>query len=186
MCITVRTTTILLAARITGEPTVLPKVATLLSLGDIHAWRLWVPSTKTAQEGQGMSRVKSTGCFYSLNLISDQVQLYWPGYPLCMLCMLSHFSHPSRLCGTRWTVACQAPLSLGFSRQEYWSGLPCLPPGNVPDPGIEPVSLCLRHWQADSLLLAPPGKPSYSPYLLINNSLLGNNVPLFLCQCLIC
>ena len=40
-----------------------------------------------------------------------------------------------------WTVARQAPLSMGFSRQEYWSGLPCPPPGDLPDPGIEPASL---------------------------------------------
>ena len=40
-----------------------------------------------------------------------------------------------------WTVARQAPLSMGFSRQEYWSGLPFPPPGNLPDPGIEPRSL---------------------------------------------
>ena len=40
-----------------------------------------------------------------------------------------------------WTVACQAPLSMGFSRQEHWSGLPCPPPGDPPDPGIEPASL---------------------------------------------
>jgi len=39
-----------------------------------------------------------------------------------------------------WTVACQAPLSMGFSRQEYWSGLPCPSPGDLPGPGIEPVS----------------------------------------------
>ena len=44
---------------------------------------------------------------------------------------------------TLWTVACQAPLSLGFSRKEYWSGLPCPPPGELPDPGVEPVSLML-------------------------------------------
>ena len=42
---------------------------------------------------------------------------------------------------TLWTVALQAPLSMGFSRQEYWSGLPCPPPGDLPDPGTEPVSL---------------------------------------------
>ena len=42
---------------------------------------------------------------------------------------------------TPWTVARQAPLSMGFSRQEYWSGLPCPPPGDLPNPGIEPVSL---------------------------------------------
>ena len=46
-----------------------------------------------------------------------------------------------RLFATPWTVARQAPLSMGFSRQEYWSGLPCPPPGDLPDPGIEPASL---------------------------------------------
>ena len=46
-----------------------------------------------------------------------------------------------RLCETPWTVAPRAPLSLGFSRREYWSGLPCPPPGDLPDPGIRPVSL---------------------------------------------
>ena len=42
---------------------------------------------------------------------------------------------------TPWTVAHQAPLSMGFSRQEYWSGLPCPPPGDLPNPGIKPTSL---------------------------------------------
>ena len=42
---------------------------------------------------------------------------------------------------TLWTVACQAPLSMAFSRQESWSGSPCPPPGHLPDPGIEPTSL---------------------------------------------
>ena len=42
---------------------------------------------------------------------------------------------------TQRTVVCQAPLSIGFSRQEYWSGLPCTPLGDLPDPGIEPASL---------------------------------------------
>ena len=45
------------------------------------------------------------------------------------------------LFATPWSVAHQAPLSMGFSRQEYWSGLACPPPGHLPDPGIEPVSL---------------------------------------------
>ena len=56
---------------------------------------------------------------------------------------------------TPWTTAHQAPLSMGFSRQEYWSGMPCPPPGDVPNPGIEPGSPAL---QADSLLSEPPGK----------------------------
>ena len=50
-------------------------------------------------------------------------------------CVLSHFSRV-RLFAPLWTVACQAPLSMGFSRQEYWRGLPCPPPGDLPDPGI--------------------------------------------------
>ena len=54
--------------------------------------------------------------------------------------MLSCFSH-APLFATLWTVARQAPLSMGFSRQEYWSGLPFPPPGDLPDPGIEPESL---------------------------------------------
>ena len=55
-------------------------------------------------------------------------------------CVLSCFSC-DLLIVTLWTVACQPPLSMGFSRQKYWSGLPCLPPGDLPDPGIEPPSL---------------------------------------------
>ena len=53
-------------------------------------------------------------------------------------------------------VALQAPLSMGFSRQEYWSGLPSPPPGDFPNPGMEPMSPAL---QVDSLLSEPPGEP---------------------------
>ena len=62
-----------------------------------------------------------------------------------------------RLFVTLWTVAHQAPPSLGFSRQEYWSGLPFPSPGELPDPGIEPRSPAL---QADALTSEPPGKPN--------------------------
>ena len=55
---------------------------------------------------------------------------------------LSHFSHVW-LFVTLWTVAHQVPLSMEFSRQEYWSGLPCPPPRDVPNPGIQPMSLML-------------------------------------------
>ena len=57
-----------------------------------------------------------------------------------------------------WTIAQQAPLSIEFSRQKYWSGLPFSTPGDLPDPGIEPVSLMPPHWQADSLPAEPQGK----------------------------
>jgi len=58
---------------------------------------------------------------------------------------------------TLWTVAHQAPLSLEFSRQEYWNELPCPPPGDVPDPGIEPTSPVPPALQVDSLLLSHQG-----------------------------
>ena len=58
---------------------------------------------------------------------------------------------------TPWTVACQAPLSMGFSWQECWSGLPFPSPGDLPDPGIELMSPTL---QADSLLAELWGKPT--------------------------
>ena len=65
----------------------------------------------------------------------------------------------AKLCptlATPWTVACQAPLCMGFSRQEYWNGLPFTSPGGLPDPGIEPRSPAL---QADSLPNELQGKP---------------------------
>ena len=61
-----------------------------------------------------------------------------------------------RLFVTLWTVARQAPLSMGLSRQEYWSGVPFPSPGDLPDPGIEPGSPTL---EADALTSEPPGKP---------------------------
>ena len=68
-----------------------------------------------------------------------------------------------RLFATPWTIAYQAPLSMGFSRQECWSGLPFPSPGDLPDPGIEPGSPAL---QADALPSEPPGKPPWGLGLL--------------------
>ena len=55
---------------------------------------------------------------------------------------------------TPWTAACKAPLPRGLPRQAYWSGLPSPSPEDLPDPGIKPASLCLLHWQVDSLPLS--------------------------------
>ena len=68
------------------------------------------------------------------------------------LCVLSRV----RLFVTPWTVACQAPLSIEFSRQEYWGGLPHPSPGDLPDPGFKPVSPVLA---GGFFSPAPPGKP---------------------------
>ena len=72
-----------------------------------------------------------------------------------------------RLLATPWTVAYQAPPSMGFSRQEYWSGLPFPSPGDLPDPGIE---LRSPAFQADTLTSEPPGKSKIkyiSPFFIM-------------------
>ena len=66
---------------------------------------------------------------------------------ICWECLLSSFSHVW-LFATLWTIAHQAPLSMRFSRQKYWNGLPCPPPGDLLDPRIEPQSFvsCISKW----------------------------------------
>ena len=73
---------------------------------------------------------------------------------VCVCYSLNH----AQLFATPWTVAHQSPLSMGFSRQEYWSGFPFPPPGDLANPRIEPKSPAL---QADSFLSEPPGKLSF-------------------------
>ena len=68
------------------------------------------------------------------------------------MCVLRHI----QLFATQWTVTCQAPMSMGFSKQEYWSGLPFPPPGDLPDPGIEPVSPALA---GRFFIIEPPERP---------------------------
>ena len=70
------------------------------------------------------------------------------------MCTLSYFSDV-QLFATPWPIAHKAPLSMGFSRQENWSGLLCPPPRDLPKPGIKPMSPAL---QANALLSEPPGK----------------------------
>ena len=72
-----------------------------------------------------------------------------PNIHVCMCAVVSDSATP-------WTVTHRAPLSMGFSRQKYWSGLPCPPPGDLPDPRIELVSLKSPPWTG---AFCPPGKP---------------------------
>ena len=72
------------------------------------------------------------------------------------VCYLNKWLQSCHLFEALWAVACQAPLSIGFCRQEHWSGLPSPSPGDLPDPGIELRSPAL---QADSLPCESPGKP---------------------------
>ena len=72
-------------------------------------------------------------------------------FPVCTL-------SPVRLFAISWTIARQAPLSMGFSRQEYWGGLPCPLPWDLPDPGIKPMSPALA---GGFFTTEPPGKPYF-------------------------
>ena len=111
--------------------------------------------------------------FLSCSHCRDRQVLDWEGYiakhlryahfkgavykiPL-RACMLSHFSRV-QLCATPWTLAHQAPLSIGFPRQEHWSGLPFPSPGIFPTQGLNPQLLRLLHCQVGSLPLTPLGK----------------------------
>ena len=79
---------------------------------------------------------------------------------------------------TLWTVARQAPLSMGFLRQEYWSELPFLSPGDLPDSGIEPASLTSSALQADSLLLSHAREDPLIIKSMLIKSTLRNPLPL--------
>ena len=98
---------------------------------------------------------------HSCLILCDPINCSTPGFPVLHhllepACVLSRFSQVW-LFATPWTVALQAPLSMGFSRQEYWGGLSCPPPGHLPNPGIEPAAPAL---QVDSLPLSHWGSPS--------------------------
>ena len=99
------------------------------------------------------------------------------------VCVLSHFSFVF-LCVTLWTVAWQVPLSMGFSRQEYWSGLPCLSLGDLPDPGIKPMSLMSPPLAGRFLPLVPPGKPMHV-YTHTKRYMTTLNCLWYVCVCLV-
>ena len=101
------------------------------------------------------------GIEHTSALWADSLPLSHLGSPqprYMRVCVLSCFHHV-RLVATLWTIAHQAALSMGFPRQEYWSGLPYSPPGDLPDPGIEPANPATPALQADSLPLSHWGSP---------------------------
>ena len=125
------------------------------------AWKPWVMRTNSIQFSDAWKKVKMSTILTSqgrMRIKTGTAHSRVPGfcdahraredYILQVLCqrhrvavsMLGRFSH-IRLFAIPWIVARQVLLSMGFSRQEHWGGLPCSPPGDLPDPGIEPVSL---------------------------------------------
>ena len=102
---------------------------------DGEAW--WAAISAVTQSRTRLKRLSSIGlCIRSVSAYLSTSCFSLGGW-VCMLSCLSWV----QLFVTPWTVVRQALLSMGFSRQESWSGLPCPPPGDLPDPGIEPMSL---------------------------------------------
>ena len=118
-----------------------------------------------------------------ISLMVVIISLYCIPCVCVCVCVLSRFGCVQLLV-TPWTVTCQAPLSMGFPSQEYWSGLPCPPPGIFPTQGSNPHLSRLLYWQASSLPLAPPAAAAAKslqscPTLCdpIDGSPLGSSVP---------
>ena len=87
------------------------------------------------------------------------------------MCVCTKLLSCVRLFVTLWTVAHPTPLSMEFSRQEFWNGYPFPSPGDLSDPGMNPCLLCLLHWQAGSLPLVPSGKPLFHVWGYGNESI---------------
>ena len=107
--------------------------------GWVPVWALWLPG--------GLGRMPLPLRPFVFSSMKWRVLVLPPPTVICSI-----FSRVW-LFATLWTEACQAPLSLGFLRQEYWSGLPFPSPGGLPEPGIKPGSPA---WQMDSLSTEPP------------------------------
>ena len=117
-----------------------------------------LPSEPPGKPSHSINVSSSSFCVW---VLPDYLAL-WPNVsfrygPFLCLCVCRVVSDSLQLHG----LAHQAPLSMEFSRQEYWSRLPFFTPGHLPDPGIEPVSLESPDWQADSLPLHHLGKPHF-------------------------
>ena len=113
-----------------------------------YLWSIWAKkSTNLQLRSELLGRKKTISpfrddfyCFYFLNPRWKNIIEISFKPPGSLTCMPSHFSHVW-VFATPGTAALQAPPSMGSSRQEYWSGVPCPPPGDLPDPGIKPSSL---------------------------------------------
>ena len=103
------------------------------------------------------------GCLYSI-YISSVLCYFLPSsnFGHVCVCVCVHTCSVMSDSAAPWTEAHQAPLSLEFSKQAYWSVMPFPPPGNLPDPEMEPHCLCLQHEKAGSLPLVPPQSVQFS------------------------
>ena len=112
----------------------------------LRGWNIWPSSQLKCLQVQ--NQIHPPG----LSSLASKVVVW------SILCCAKSLSHVW-LFVTLWTVACQAPLSMEISRQEYWSGLLCPLPGDLPNPGIKPLFPFTPELQTDSLLLRHQGSP---------------------------
>ena len=123
----------------------------------IPEWSEW-PSSKNLQTKNAGEGVEKRGPSFTVGENVNTV-LHSTSMENSICCaVLSRFSSV-QFSAIPWFTALQAPLSMGFSRQEYWSGLPCPPPGDHPEPGVEPTSPESPGLQAKSLPLRHRGRP---------------------------
>ena len=105
--------------------------------------------------------------FHIYFMLSQGKKFLWSHLPvfqnhptsLVSQCVCAQLLNHARLIGASWTLACQAPLPMEFSRQEHWSGVPFPTPRDLPDPGIEPTSLVSPALAGGFFTTGPPGKP---------------------------
>ena len=135
---------------------------------------LFIPSLVVCQDSSGVSTLPSGGQHFLQSSVSHLWKLLTPcssclGVKFCMYVCACVQLLQSCLSLQPYRLAHQAPLTADFSRQEYWSGLLCPPPGDLPHPGIEPASSMSPALQLDSFTTEPLGKPSKS-YMLSSKS----------------
>ena len=123
-----------------------------LNSGLLHQKCLRIILMEVSNNQISKSKVSSgSGCEFQSSRHTEEPVNTWPW--IFVIQLLSH----AQLFATAWTVACQAPLSMGLPRQESWSGLPFSSPGDLPDLGIPPMPLSFPALQADALPLSHQG-----------------------------
>ena len=148
----------------------LQMVTAAMKLKDTDSWKKSYDQPRQPIKKQRHYFSNKCQSSQSYGFSSSHVWMWKLDYKTAEKVKVKLFSHV-QLFGTPWTIAYQASLSIGFSRQEYWSGLPFPSPGDLPNPGIEPGSPAL---QADTL-------PSEPPWALIKKKLSAKELMLLNC-----
>ena len=143
----------------------------LISRKSLDSPKQWKPVYQFYQRVKNSKIERSDTLFLGMSHYNNTKKIIWELFIHEVRLVLSRV----QLFVVSWRVACQAPLSMEFSRQKYWSGLPFPPPGDLPNPGIKLASLvspALADWFFTTV---PSGKPIHEEYLCANNPILKLN-----------